>query len=70
MAFLKYTDKDGNIVAVSQYKVNDIQIVHQTGENEDKVMSQKSVTDELNKIIPFIKYDAERDTYILDCGTF
>lgn len=68
MATLKYQDENGNFVTITQYKVNDIQIVQTVGDSEDKVMSQKSVTDELEKLPPFIK---DKDgNYILDGGTF
>ncbi len=70
MATLKYQDENGNYVTISQYKVNDLQIVQTVGDSEEKVMSQKAVTDELNKIAPFISYDAKHNAYVLNCGTF
>lgn len=47
MAILKYTDKNGNIVAVNSYKINNVIVSQTTGQSTADVMSQKAVTDEL-----------------------
>lgn len=47
MAILKYTDKNGNIVAVNSYKINNVIVSQAPGQSTADVMSQKAVTDEL-----------------------
>lgn len=68
MASIKYIDENGNVKTISQYKVNDIQIVQVEGENEDKVMSQKAVTDKFNELPTFERTPDGR--FIINCGTF
>ena len=48
MAILKYTNSNGEIITVNQYKVNNVIVSQEKGNSETDVMSQKAVTDELN----------------------
>lgn len=50
MAILKYTDKNGNVVKVNSYKINNVIVSQQKGQSTSDVMSQKAVTDEINAI--------------------
>ena len=71
MATLKYQDENGNYVTITQYKVNDLQIVQTVGDSDEKVMSQKSVTDELNKLVDFSQLPKTDDgSVIINCGKF
>lgn len=48
MATITIVDENGKSKTLNQWKINDINIVQETGENMDKVMSQKAVTDAIN----------------------
>lgn len=48
MAILKYKDKDGNFVALSNYTVQPITPVQSTGSSATDIMSQNAVTTALN----------------------
>lgn len=47
MAILKYTNKNGEVVAVNSYKINNVIVSQYKGQSTAEVMSQKAVTDEL-----------------------
>lgn len=49
MAVIKYKSKDGSYKTLMNYNVNNIPVVQGTGADTASVMSQKAVTDELNK---------------------
>ena len=49
MAVLKYKDENGQFVTLTNYSVQPIVPVNTTGTSMSDVMSQKAVTDELNK---------------------
>jgi hypothetical protein len=48
MAILKYTNKDGQLITVNSYKINNVIVSQEKGQSTADVMSQKAVTDELN----------------------
>lgn len=50
MAILKYTDTNGNIVAVNSYKINNVIVSQEKGQSTADVMSQKAVTDEISEL--------------------
>lgn len=50
MATITIVDENGKSKTLNQWKINDINIVQETGENMDKVMSQKAVTDAINSM--------------------
>lgn len=50
MAILKYTDTNGNIVAVNSYKINNVIVSQDKGQSTADVMSQKAVTDEISEL--------------------
>ena len=55
MAILKYTDKDGNEVIVTPYKVVNIPVVQETGDSLESVMSQNSTTQEITSLSVLIE---------------
>lgn len=50
MATIKYTDSKGQEHFINNYKINNVIIQQEKGQSTTDVMSQKSVTDELNEI--------------------
>lgn len=48
MAILKYINKDGQLITVNSYKINNVIVSQEKGQSTADVMSQKAVTDELN----------------------
>ncbi len=48
MAILKYKNKDGQLITVNSYKINNVIVSQEKGQSTADVMSQKAVTDELN----------------------
>lgn len=50
MATITIVDENGKSKTLNQWKINDINIVQETGDAMDKVMSQKSVTDAINSM--------------------
>lgn len=58
MATIKIVDENGNQTTLNQWKINDINIVQETGDSMDKVMSQKAVTQAINELKEF------------DCGEY
>lgn len=48
MAILKYQNKDGQLITVNSYKINNVIVSQEKGQSTADVMSQKAVTDELN----------------------
>lgn len=53
MATIKLIDENGNQTTLNQWKINDINIVQETGEAMDKVMSQKAVTQAIDELKEF-----------------
>lgn len=77
MATIKYTDKEGKTHYINQYKVNNVFVQQELGESTTDVVSQKVVTDELNKTLKFTDYSDEYITiapqekgFVLDCGEY
>lgn len=50
MATLKYTDSKGQVHYLNPYKIENILVTQEKGQSPADVMSQKAVTDELDKI--------------------
>ena len=48
MATITIVDENVKSKTLNQWKINDINIVQETGDAMDKVMSQKAVTDVIN----------------------
>lgn len=55
MATIKYIDKNGETHYINQFKVNNVNVVGEKGSSNADVMSQKAVTDELNKLLEKIE---------------
>ena len=74
MATITITDENGKSKTLNQWKINDINIVQETGESLEKVMSQRAVTTELNQRAKLIQspdypniYEFEK-SIVFDCG--
>lgn len=76
MATIKIQDENGNYVNINSFRVSNINVVQTTGQDDEKVMSQKAVTDELNQRAKLIKSPNHPNFYefdnsiIIDCGEY
>ena len=50
MAILKYTNKNGEVISVNSYKINNVIVSQGKGQSTADVMSQKAVTDEITAL--------------------
>lgn len=50
MAILKYTNKNGEVISVNSYKINNVIVSQDKGQSTADVMSQKAVTDEITTL--------------------
>lgn len=50
MAILKYTNKNGEVISVNSYKINNVIVSQDKGQSTADVMSQKAVTDEITAL--------------------
>lgn len=61
MAILKYFNKNGELIAVNSYKINNVIVSQTKGQSTADVMSQKAVTDELEEIQNTLGETASQD---------
>lgn len=50
MAILKYTNKNGEVISVNSYRINNVIVSQEKGQSTADVMSQKAVTDEISEL--------------------
>lgn len=55
MATIKYTDSKGQEHILNNIKINNVIVTQEKGQSEVDVMSQKAVTEELNKLFEKIE---------------
>ena len=60
MAILKYTNKDGQLITVNSYKINNVIVSQEKGQSIADVMSQKAVTDEITAINEVVNNKANK----------
>lgn len=64
MAILKYQNKDGQLITVNSYKINNVIVSQEKGQSTADVMSQKAVTDEITAINEVVNDKANsKDVY-------
>lgn len=61
MAILKYFNKNGELITVNSYKINNVIVSQTKGQSTADVMSQKAVTDELEEIQNTLGETASQD---------